>query len=264
LLPGLDFSADYSLFQGSTLSDSAVFKPFLRGLRTAFNISRDNNPFASIVALITGKRPAPRGAAAGGGSLGTLPLADQPGAGGGVLPGGALSGSSRPGAFEAGGPTQFSARIDYTLSRQRPPVGDVVLIENIAAERCVVYLSNPLLYDSCIRESEAISVADPNSAYRPPGGAFVTQPTRSSLALSLSTPITKKWSGSWSTNYDLVIGDFASHIVNLNRDMHEWNAAFSLTQSPNGNFMFSFLISLKAQPDVKFDYRDSNYGRSVR
>jgi hypothetical protein len=181
-----------------------------------------------------------------------------------VLPGGALSGTRRTGALDAGAPSQFSARIDYTLSRQRPPVGDVVLIENIAAERCAVYLSNPLLYDSCLRESEAQSLSDPNSQYRPPGGAFVTQPTRSSVALSLSTPLTTKWSASWSTNYDLVEGDFASHILNLNRDMHEWNAAFSLTQSPNGNFMFSFLISLKAQPDVKFDYRDNNYGRSVR
>ena len=55
LLPGFDFSSQYSLFQGSTLSDTARFKPYLHRYFTAtFNINRDQNPFA-VLARIFGK-----------------------------------------------------------------------------------------------------------------------------------------------------------------------------------------------------------------
>jgi hypothetical protein len=47
--------------------------------------------------------------------------------------------------------------------------------------------------------------------------------------------------------------------VTLQRDMHDWRANFSFSRAPTGNFLFSFFISLKAQPDLKFDYRRSTY-----
>ena len=57
----------------------------------------------------------------------------------------------------------------------------------------------------------------------------------------------------------LVQNDFASHVVSLQRELHDWNAIFAFTQSPNGNFAFSFYVSLKAQPDLKFDYNRASY-----
>ena len=48
-------------------------------------------------------------------------------------------------------------------------------------------------------------------------------------------------------------------IVSLQRDLHDWRAIFAFTQSPNGSFAFNFLISLKAEPDLKFDYHKATY-----
>jgi len=35
---------------------------------------------------------------------------------------------------------------------------------------------------------------------------------------------------------------------------------FGFTQAPNGNFTFTFFVSLTAEPDIKFDYNRSSYG----
>jgi hypothetical protein len=69
--------------------------------------------------------------------------------------------------------------------------------------------------------------------------------------------LTARWSAHWTTNYDLETHEFASQIVQLQRDLHDWRALFGYTQSPNGNFAFTFTISLKAEPDIKFDYNRS-------
>jgi len=42
--------------------------------------------------------------------------------------------------------------------------------------------------------------------------------------------------------------------VTLIRDLHDWTANFGFTQSPNGNFAFTFFIALKADNDLKFQY----------
>jgi hypothetical protein len=73
--------------------------------------------------------------------------------------------------------------------------------------------------------------------------------------------LTQKWSANWSTNYDLEAKAFGSQSVSLQRDLHDWRAAFGFTQAPNGAFAFTFNISLKAEPDVKFDYNRSSYGQ---
>jgi hypothetical protein len=78
LLPGFDFNSSYSLFQGSALSDTAKFKPYLTGISASFNISRAQNPFLVIARLFgfaapeaqatpipaTGLPPSPDGAMA--------------------------------------------------------------------------------------------------------------------------------------------------------------------------------------------------------
>ena len=63
----------------------------------------------------------------------------------------------------------------------------------------------------------------------------------------------------WQTNYDFVAKDFGMHTVSLRRELHDWDAIFAFTQSPNGNFAFNFSIALKAEPDLKFDYHKATY-----
>ena len=79
----------------------------------------------------------------------------------------------------------------------------------------------------------------------------------------MSFHLTEKWGASWSTTYDFVTRDFASHIVSLQREMHDWDAVFAFTRSPNGNFAFNFFIQLKAQPDIKFDYNRNTLPRGI-
>ena len=67
------------------------------------------------------------------------------------------------------------------------------------------------------------------------------------------------WSASWQTNYDLQLAQFGSQTLSLARDLHDWRAVFGFTQAPNGNFAFTFFISLKAQQDVKFNYNRNDY-----
>jgi hypothetical protein len=85
-----------------------------------------------------------------------------------------------------------------------------------------------------------------------------SQPTRSTMAGSVSFSPTPHWSVSWQTLYDFTAGKFGSHVLRLDRDLHDWRATFSFVQSPNGNVVFNFLIQLTPQPDVKFDYDQRN------
>jgi hypothetical protein len=43
--------------------------------------------------------------------------------------------------------------------------------------------------------------------------------------------------------------------------MHRWRATFSFVKSPNGNFAFNFFISLRDQPDLKFQYDQQTVNR---
>ena len=91
------------------------------------------------------------------------------------------------------------------------------------------------------------------------GSPFYRTPPTTSLGSSLSFKVTEKWAAAWQTNYDFERSSFASQIVSLQRDLHDWRAIFAFTQSPNGSFAFNFLISLKAEPDLKFDYHKATY-----
>jgi len=63
---------------------------------------------------------------------------------------------------------------------------------------------------------------------------------------------------SWQTLYDFAKGEFGSHVLRLDRDLHDWRATFSFVQSPNGNVVFNFNITLIDQPEIKFDYDQRN------
>ncbi|MGE3527618.1 MAG: LPS-assembly protein LptD, partial [Gemmatimonadales bacterium] len=84
---------------------------------------------------------------------------------------------------------------------------------------------------------------------------------RESIALNTSFSPTPLWSVAWSTQYNITDSRFESHVVRLERDMHEWRASFNFTRSPNGNFQFYFNIFLTALPDVKFDYDQTTIER---
>ena len=91
------------------------------------------------------------------------------------------------------------------------------------------------------------------------GSPIYRYPNSTSLSGNLSFNVTQHWAATWNTSYDFENKNFASQIVSLQRDLHDWRANFAFTQSPNGSFAFNFLISLKAEPDLKFDYRKSTY-----
>ena len=93
---------------------------------------------------------------------------------------------------------------------------------------------------------------------RPVSGTQRLQaPNRSNLSLNTSFAPTQFWQVAWNTQYDISNKKFESQQLNLTRDLHDWRATFSFLRSPNGNFQFSFLVTLIDLPDIKFDYRQN-------
>ena len=96
------------------------------------------------------------------------------------------------------------------------------------------------------------------SRSRPIPGAFANfQGNRSNISLNTSFAPTQFWQVNWTTQYDATNHQFEAQQLNLTRDLHDWRATFTFLRSPNGNFSFSFLITLIDLPDLKFDYRQS-------
>jgi hypothetical protein len=87
----------------------------------------------------------------------------------------------------------------------------------------------------------------------------VLEPGRRVVNLSMAFQPTPRWTASWQTNFDFATDRFGSHMLQLNRDLRRWQATFSFVKSPNGNFSFSFSISLRDQPDIKFDYDQQTF-----
>jgi hypothetical protein len=82
------------------------------------------------------------------------------------------------------------------------------------------------------------------------GSAFRAQMIQTSMSFRPS----EHWDASWSTSYDLEAGRFNDHVVSLRRDLHEWEATFSFTQTATGNWSFNFEISLRANRDLRVDF----------
>jgi hypothetical protein len=95
------------------------------------------------------------------------------------------------------------------------------------------------------------------------GGTYYLTPPQSNAQSTLSFHITEKWGAQWATTYDFTRREFASQIFTLTREMHDWNATFAFLRAPNGNFTFNFHISLKAQPELKFDWDTRDYDRRL-
>jgi len=263
LLPGFDFSSNYSLFAGSTLSDTAKFKPYLTSISAAFNISRDQNPF-TVLSRLFGKA-VPEAQKSG------TPSADQLRAQADSAQAAATASQPVAGTVRGGDrfilpPSQgWRAAFSFTRSSPRPPTcssepGGVCgagnnVIDYDPRVRCQqTFGANPLLLDACLAQTQTQATAEIPVTSLTIGGPIYRIPATTSLNSDISFNLTPKWATKWTTTYDFERHQFASHIVQLQRELHDWRAIFGFTQSANGNFSFNFTIALKAEPDLKFDY----------
>ncbi|HEV2750251.1 MAG TPA: twin-arginine translocase subunit TatC [Gemmatimonadales bacterium] len=103
-------------------------------------------------------------------------------------------------------------------------------------------------------ESRARPVPPPLGTIALPGSGEQRQ-----AGINLSFQPSPKWSANWTSQYDFVARQFGLHIISLQRDLHRWHASFSFTKNPNGNFAFSFYVSLLDQPDIKFNYEQQSF-----
>lgn len=258
LLPGLDFGATYSLFQGDVQSDSARFKPYREEVRASFSINRQRNPFAAL-ARVFGRAvpvmtsPELEQATDVEEDRAARDMASQ-------QVGGA---SGRAASFNVANAQEWSASFTFSSSRQRPPVGGGTIIEDNDALFCADpdLGLDPISQERCVQERQAGRATNPNASQTTAGGPFIRRSPTTTVQSNMVLPLTKNWGASWQTTYDFEAGQFASHMVNLSREMHDWQATFSILKAPNGNFAFSFFIALKAQPDLKFDYQRQSYRR---
>jgi hypothetical protein len=69
---------------------------------------------------------------------------------------------------------------------------------------------------------------------------------------------TANWGMNWSTAYRFGGEGFTDHVMTLTRRLHDWDANFDFVRAQNGNFSFQFRVHLRANPDIKVDYSQSD------
>ncbi len=245
LLPGMDFSVDYSLFRGSTITDTAEFDPFLTHVSSSLRFSNRENPFALMRRLFA---PADQ---RGSLSRDSVARQDDPNLRQGNLP---VAGQGARSQFYVPSVDGWQANLNFSMSRQRPArPGDQVLSSDPAI-LCAKYLSvGQLAYEQCYNNPTDIPTPSPYG-----GGPQVIGPPQINVGGDLRFKLTQKWAATWNSSFDFVRHQFAMQTVTLQRDMHDWRSVFAFTRAPNGNFSFTFNIALKPQPDLKFDYSKSS------
>ncbi|MDQ6633717.1 MAG: hypothetical protein M3Z10_03055, partial [Gemmatimonadota bacterium] len=254
LLPGMDLGVNYSLFEGSALSDTAKFKPFLTSISSSFSFSNTANPFAVLQRLfgkaVPSTAPSTDQLNPPADDRYARQVASQPVAGR----------SSRNAGFLPTVTKGWNASFTFSASRQRPVTGTNV-VDFDPASRCQQF-NQPvykLLYEQCVARERATPTTEVPVTSGLVGAPVYRVPNVTSLGSNLNFNITEHWAASWNTSYDFEQKQFASQIVSLQRDLHDWRAIFAFTQSPTGSFAFNFLVSLKAEPELKFDYHKSTY-----
>jgi hypothetical protein len=252
LLPGFRLGVDYSLFQGSVLSDTALFKPFRTGMNFSFSVNNQSGIFAALTRIFG--KAVPQGAPQverlepSQDDAMTQRLTSTPMAGSAV----------RNQQYALPQTKGWQASFTFSQVRQRPPVGGQVVNED-PRSLCSAYASNPLAFDTCVLQQQTNPVGAVPIGRITAGAPFIRQPPREYLTSQTSFNITPKWSAQWGTTYDFNARQFASQSVTLQRQLHDWRSIFAFTRSPNGNFAFNFFIALNAQPDIKFNYDKATY-----
>jgi len=253
LLPSFSANVDYSLYEGSILTDSARFKPYRERIGASFTLNSESGIFAAL------NRVFGRAVRQGSPSIERVtPSADdaQANAVASTPSAGAAVRNRQIGVPPTKG---WQAQFTFSSQRQRPPTGDANIVDFDPTVICRGLVVNPFQYQSCIDEVSARPQSAGDFIGTTAGGPFIRTPGRDNLESQMSFNITPKWSGTWGTNYDFQAKQFGSHSVTLQRQLHDWNAVFSFNQAQNGNFAFSFFIALTAQPDLKFNYDKQTY-----
>jgi hypothetical protein len=244
LLPGFGLNLNYSLFEGSTQTDTARFDPQLVTISSRLSLSRSQNPFMVITRLfgraVPDRSPDPQtpiGQSPSEDAF-TRQIASRPVAGQ----------ASRGTQFLVAPPQGWEVNLNLSSSRPRKLRGDRILSYD-SRVFCKQYeFLDPFAYEQCL--GRPVDQPPPQT----PGGAAVQMPNQTSMQGDLRFAMTQHWSATWNTSYDFELAKFAAHTVSLQRDLHDWRAIFAFTHSPNGNFAFNFFIALKPQPELKFDY----------
>jgi hypothetical protein len=253
LLPGFRLGVNYSLFQGTVLSDTAVFKPFRTGIDASFSVNSQSGVFAALSRIFGKAVPAgtPQVERLNPNSDDALTqrLASTPVAGSAV----------RNQQYALPETRGWQASFTFSQSRQRPPVGNGLIIEEDPRTKCAGLISNPFVYDQCILTQSTQPVGAVPIGRLTAGGPFIRTPGQEYLTSQMGFHITPKWSAQWGTTYDFTGHQFSSQQVTLQRQLHDWRSIFAFTRGPNGNFAFNFFIALNAEPDIKFNYDKATY-----
>ncbi len=261
LIPGFTLNVGYSLFQGDPISDTAVFKPYRNSVSANFMIDHDHNPFAFLGRLLGVSHDTTSSLGQPVGGPGGATAADQQFAG--QMTQRPVAGMDSRNAVYLQQPAKsWSASFNFSSARTRPPVGGTVINTDPTVYCLPLQNVNPQAYDACVAQENATPTQDANVPNTSAGGPVYVNPPTASLGSNIQFPLTTNWSAAWRTSYNFQQHQFASQDVQLIRELHDWRAIFSFTQSPNGNFSFSFQIALKAEPDLKFNYNRGTYRSS--
>jgi hypothetical protein len=80
----------------------------------------------------------------------------------------------------------------------------------------------------------------------------------SMMRMTFQFQATENWQVNWQTAYSFSTSEFTDHTLQLTRRLHDWDANFNFVKSQNGNFVFNFGVHLRANPDIKVDYSQSD------
>ncbi len=253
LLPGMRLGVQYSLFQGSPISDTAVFKPFRTSIDASFSINGQSGIFAAINRIfgraVPHSNPQIEQINASDDDALAQRIASTPTAGS----------AARNRQFNVPDTKGWQASFTFSSTRQRAPTGNGIVIAEDPSIFCAPYRINPAEYAQCLLIQQTNPQGTEQITRLTQGGPFIRVPARETIGSQMNFNVTPLWSGSWNTIYDFQAAQFASHSVTLQRKLHDWRAIFAFTKAPNGNFAFNFFISLNAQPDLKFDYDRRSY-----
>ena len=97
---------------------------------------------------------------------------------------------------------------------------------------------------------------------RRPNPALPPESQQSQQNLNVATIFapTPLWAVSWQTQYNVTEKRFESHVVRLERDLHDWRAAFNFVRNANGNVAVYFSVYLTDLPELKLDFNQSTLG----